>query len=91
VINGQVVKALIYIGTSLTNTSVGFLLKYLWNKTKLHDPHSGMPITTSLALNMEPRKLMRLQYTVTACCGIRTGSSCGAAHGRIRPANVKVT
>lgn len=54
------------MGTLLTNTSLGFLLKYLWNKIKLHNPCSGMPITTYLALNIEPRKLMRLQYQAKA-------------------------
>lgn len=45
-----------------------FSLKYLWNKIKLHDPYSGMPIITYLALNVEPLKLMRLQRATKVHC-----------------------
>lgn len=68
IINGQDLKTLIYIGTLLMNTSIGFSLKYLWNKIKLHDPYSGMPIITYLALNVEPLKLMRLQHATKVHC-----------------------
>jgi len=51
IINGQNPQTCIYIGTLLMNNSMGFVLKYLWNKT----PRSSLRNTHNHILSFRHR------------------------------------